>query len=134
MDAIPAPVFYKDEHGKYIGCNSAFEDFLGMREAEIIGKTVYDVAPTELADRYHRKPILHCLIGGEVRFYETVVKHSKGSVHNVLFHKAVFNDREGKLAGLIGVVLDITQRKLAEEMLRHRTNFEKQLRRSPGDL
>lgn len=124
MDAIPAPVFYKDEHGKYIGCNSAFEDFLGMREAEIIGKTVYDVAPTELADRYHEADTaLFNRRGSQV--YETVVKHSKGSVHNVLFHKAVFNDREGKLAGLIGVVLDITQRKLAEEMLRHRTNFEK---------
>lgn len=124
MDAIPAPVFYKDEYGKYIGCNSAFEDFLGMREAEIIGKTVYDVAPMELADRYHEADAaLFNSRGSQV--YEAVVKHSKGSVHNVLFHKAVFNDREGKLAGLIGVVLDITQRKLAEEMLRHRTNFEK---------
>ncbi|OHB72982.1 MAG: hypothetical protein A2W17_10175 [Planctomycetes bacterium RBG_16_41_13] len=124
MDAIPAPVFYKDKDGKYIGCNSAFEDFLGMRKEEIIGKTVYEVAPKELADRYHEADTaLFNSRGSQV--YEALVKHSKGTVHDVLFHKAVFYDREGTLSGLIGVILDITQRKQAEEMLRHRTSFEK---------
>ena len=37
MDSIPVPVFYKDKDGKYIGCNEAFEGFLGMQKGEIIG-------------------------------------------------------------------------------------------------
>ena len=124
MEAIPVPVFYKDKEGKYIGCNSAFEDFLGMRKEEIIGKTVYEVAPKELADRYHEADtVLFQNRGSQV--YEAIVRRHKGSVHYVLFHKAVFYNRGGTLSGLIGVILDITQRKRTEEILRHRTDFEK---------
>lgn len=52
LDAIPSPIFYKDEHGRYQGCNQAFAQSLGMEREEVIGKTVYDLAPEELAQRY----------------------------------------------------------------------------------
>lgn len=117
MDSIPVPIFFKDKHGKYIGCNKAFEDFLGMQKGAIIGKTVYEVAPKELADRYHEADTsLFRSMGNQV--YESRVKHSNGSVHDVIFHKAVFFDRKGELAGLIGVILDITDRKLMEDSLK----------------
>ncbi|HHT9136539.1 MAG TPA: diguanylate cyclase domain-containing protein [Candidatus Wunengus sp. YC60] len=117
MDAIPAPVFYKDKDGKYIGCNKAFEDFLGMRKIEIIGKTVYEVAPKELADSYYETDkALFQSRGNQV--YESRVKHSNDSVRDVIFHKAVFYDHKEELAGLIGIILDITDRKLAEDSLK----------------
>ncbi|MDO8142898.1 MAG: diguanylate cyclase [Candidatus Brocadiales bacterium] len=117
IDSIPVPVFYKDRDGKYIGCNEAFEDFLGMRKREIIGKTVYDVAPKELADSYYEADTaLFRSMGNQV--YESRVKHSNGSVRDVIFHKAVFFDRKGELAGLIGVILDITDRKRMEDSLK----------------
>lgn len=124
IDSIPVPIFYKDKDGKYIGCNSAFEDFLGMGKEEIIGKTVYEVAPKELADQYYEADIaLFRNMGSQV--YEARAKHSNGSLRDVIFHKAVFYNREGKLAGLIGVILDITERKRIEELLKRRTDFEK---------
>ena len=117
MDSIPVPVFYKDKDGKYIGCNKAFEGFLGMQKGEIIGKTVYEVAPKELADRYYEADAaLFRGMGNQV--YESRVKHSNGSVRDVIFHKAVFFGRNGKLAGLIGVILDITDRKRMEDSLK----------------
>ena len=30
IEAIPGPVFYKDAHARYLGCNSAFEAFVGL--------------------------------------------------------------------------------------------------------
>src|SRR5512144_709860 len=48
IDTIPMPVFYKDLHGVYLGCNKAFEEFLGVPKDRLIGKTAYDVAPKEL--------------------------------------------------------------------------------------
>ncbi len=117
MDSIPVPIFFKDKHGKYIGCNRAFEDFLGMQKGAIIGKTVYEVAPKELADRYHEADTaLFRSMDNQV--YESRVKHSNGSVRDVIFHKAVFFDRKGELAGLIGVILDITDRKRMEDSLK----------------
>jgi PAS domain-containing protein len=52
LDAIPAPVFYKDAAGVYRGCNKAFEAYLGKPRDVIIGKDVYGLSPKELADVY----------------------------------------------------------------------------------
>ena len=38
MDAIPAPVFYKDKEGVYLGCNKAFEEYIGISREAIVGK------------------------------------------------------------------------------------------------
>lgn len=53
MDTIPSPIFYKDRQGRYLGCNAAFESYIGRPRTEVIGRTVYDIAPKELADLYH---------------------------------------------------------------------------------
>ncbi|HEX3002346.1 MAG TPA: PAS domain S-box protein [Methanoregula sp.] len=53
IDTLPLPVFYKDAKGKYLGCNRPFEEFLDIGRNMLIGKTVYDIAPKELADVYY---------------------------------------------------------------------------------
>ena len=53
VDAIPNPVFYKDELGRYQGCNRAFEEYIGRSCEELVGMSVYDLSPRELAERYH---------------------------------------------------------------------------------
>ncbi|HCM28156.1 MAG TPA: hypothetical protein DIC34_16750 [Treponema sp.] len=114
IDAIPSPIFYKDVQGVYRGCNQAFEAYLGLPTNSIIGRSVYDIAPRELADNYHEKDRQLFEQGG-VQKYETAVRYADGSIHDVMFHKAAFTTIEGKLGGLVGVILDITERKRAEE-------------------
>ncbi len=62
--------------------------------------------------------------GGEQR-YESQVKNTQGATRDVIFNKAVFTDSRGAIGGLIGAILDITDRKRAEEALReHRDHLE----------
>jgi len=123
IDSIPVPIFFKNKDGKYINCNRAFEDFLGVQKGAVIGKTVYEVAPKELADHYHEADTtLFRNRGGQI--YESRVKHSNGSVRDVIFHKAVFWDSKGGLAGLIGAILDITERKQAEDLIKNMAYYD----------
>ena len=55
INAIPIPVFYKDSDGKYLGVNSAFETFIGKTKERLIGKSVFDVHPPELAEIYRAR-------------------------------------------------------------------------------
>ncbi len=47
IDTIPMPIFYKDLAGAYLGCNKAFELFLGISKEKLVGKTVLDITPKE---------------------------------------------------------------------------------------
>ena len=117
IDTIPNPIFYKDVHGRYLGCNSAFEEHLGISRVQLIGRTVYDVAPVELAEIYH-KADLELFERQGVQMYEAKVRHADGTHRTVIFYKSVFLDVDGTPAGLVGTILDITDRKRVEEALK----------------
>lgn len=119
IDAVPGPIFYKDTNGIYLGCNQAFVDYLGKCREEILGKTAYDLAPPELAAIYHQAD-LELMEQGGTQTYESQVIYADGSRHDVVFNKAVFLNTDGTTGGLIGVMLDITERKHTEEALRRR--------------
>ena len=124
MNTLPSPVFYKDKDGNYLGCNKAFEKFFGRTREEIIGKTVYDMGPKEIADKYYEKDQeLFQTLG--TQSYEWEVKTKNGELREVMFDKAVFLDSNEKLAGLIGVISDLTERKRAE---REKETLETKLR------
>ncbi len=114
IDALPVPVFYKDLEGKYLGCNSSFEKFFGQKREQVSGKSVYELSPKEFADIYHEKDRA-LLQNPGIQIYESVVKDTDGVVHNVIFHKATFLNMDGSVGGLIGAILDITDRKRMEE-------------------
>jgi diguanylate cyclase (GGDEF)-like protein/PAS domain S-box-containing protein len=116
IDAVPIPLFYKDLQGKYLGCNRAFEEVLGRSREEIAGRTVYDVAPSDLAAVYHRADLELIARGGK-QTYETKVQFSDGMRHDILFHKAVYHDQSGEVCGMVGSMLDITELKKTEQHL-----------------
>ncbi|MBN1261521.1 MAG: PAS domain S-box protein [Anaerolineae bacterium] len=116
LAAIPTPVFFKDAEGRYLGCNDAFAEQMGVTAAEMKGKTVHDLWPSEHADVYHEKD-LELLQHPHRQLYESVVRDKHGRDRNVIFAKNAFYDETGQTAGLVGAYVDITERKQIEAAL-----------------
>src|SRR5258706_9699762 len=114
IEAMPNPVFYKDADGRYLGCNAAFEDYSGHPRERIIGKTVIDVATADVAARaMSADRALLASPGSQI--YEANVFHAKDKQQREeLFNKATFFDPSGAVAGIVGVLVDITERKTLE--------------------
>jgi PAS domain S-box-containing protein len=121
LDTIPNPVFFKDTDGVYQGCNKAFaEQILGLPKEKIVGCSLFDlseVIPGELAAKYFRQD--QALMQNQgTQFYESIVRCADGIERHFLFNKATFCDARGQVAGIVGVMLDITERKMAEDALK----------------
>lgn len=118
LDNIPAPIFVKDAQGIYIECNQAFQDYLGVSREQLLGKTVHQMWPAELAQVYDQADRRLLSQGGH-QIYEAQVCWADGSQRDVMFHKAVWHDEDDQVAGQAGAIFDITQRKHLERQLRH---------------
>lgn len=123
LAALPLPVFAKDAEGRYIACNQAFSGFLGMSPEDLLGKTVFDTAPQELAIRYHRADLALMQEGG-VQTYENQVQRSDGSLAQVIYTKTVFYLADGQLGGIVGSLTDITEKTLAEKTLAQAAHYD----------
>ncbi len=117
IDAIPVPIYYKDTHRVYLGCNRAFEESFNRSRDLIIGKTAEDIYAPSLAEAIKKKDQGLLRQGGK-QIFEKDIHFPDGSLHTEITHKASFADSKGGIAGLVGVRLDITTLKRTEQSLR----------------
>jgi len=113
IDAIPLPVYLKDSAGRYLRINRAFERFFGVQRESLIGLTVLDLLSPEDA-RLHTEKDAALLASRGAQTYEAVVHGRDGQRHDTIYRKAVLTQRDGRISGLLGTVIDITTRKQAE--------------------
>ncbi len=116
IDSIPDLICYKDCNSNYLGCNKAFEKFVGFSQAELIGKTDLDVLSNEQANLY-REIDKQILTTGKPHTTENWVIYPDGRKRLLHLLKTPFFSPDGHLLGLIGISRDITARKQSEEAL-----------------
>ncbi len=119
IDALPLPVYYKDIQGRYLGCNTTLETFFGPGLRRWIGKTSREILPHEQAVAYEAddQQLLQEGHGGKHEF-STTMRDASGAERDVIIYKAAFAGPDGSIGGLIGAILDVTDRKAVEERLR----------------
>ena len=83
-----------------------------MPRNTFIGKTVHDLYPNdpEVAKRLHADDQVLWNHPGS-QHYETSITTSDGKPHDTIYYKATFTHTDGSVAGLIGTIVDISERK-----------------------
>ena len=82
-----------------------------------MGKGVYDIYPHDVADKYHEMDLALFRQPGK-QVYEHPITYADGTKHDVVVNKAAYLNADGTMAGLVGVMVDITEHKKTEEALR----------------
>ncbi len=114
VNGIPIPIFLRDLKGQFIGCNPSFTNFMGLSEDELIGKTVYDVVPQDEAEEYnHRDQEL--IENPHIQIYEGKITQKCGITKDVIFRKTILLDEKNEGSAIVGVIVDISKRKLMEK-------------------
>ncbi len=110
-------ICFKDLESRYLGCNQAFEQFVGYSEQEIVGKTDAQLFPREqalISQAQDREVITSKLpyIGDGIRVYHD------GKDHLVEVKKVPLLDKQGDAQGLIAVGRDITTYRRMQKRLK----------------
>ena len=113
VDAIPTPVFYKDAERRYLGSNRAFQEIMGRSKEDIEGRTAAEVTPDKNTIG-HDEADDRVFGGPSTEVYETRVLAADGTSLDMVIHKAPFRNVDGNVAGLVGIAMDITERKAQE--------------------
>ena len=115
IEALPNPIFFKDTGGRYRGVNKAWETFFGIPRTAFVGKTVFELYPHDkaVAERLDAKDQVLWNNPG-TQTYEMVISKPDGKRHDVVYYKATYTNTDGTVAGLIGTIVDISERKNAE--------------------
>ncbi len=132
IDALPTPVYYKDLDGHYRGCNRAYEEFYGITRTNLIGKSPYDIHPREIAEQYIALDrTLLAQPGAQQN--EATARHADGTRRDILLNKATYTNTHDQVAGIVGMILDITERKQMENLLDHLAHFNENIVQSIGE-
>ncbi|SNS28708.1 response regulator [Pseudomonas segetis] len=116
INAIPDPIWFKDEKGHYGGINQACAELFGITPEEAIGKSDLELLGAEWASARagHDKVALTRQGAFETEGWARY-PDGRRAVFDTL--RTTFQDDQGALLGLVGVSRDITSRKQAEEAL-----------------
>jgi len=116
IENVPAVVFLKDVDGKYLLVNESFVAGSGVAKENILGNTDRDVFSAQLADEMMRtdREVISTETGISI---EENVPHPDGTVHSYWTSKIPLKNEIGIVTGVLGVALDITDRKAMEREL-----------------
>lgn len=119
IDNIPDAIFLKDCKGRYLMDNAAHWSSLGLKgPEEVIGRTVFDFFPNEMAEQFHADDLAIVETGKSLFNREERSFRRSRTSRWVLTTKVPWRDESGDVLGVLCLSRDVTERKEAAEQLR----------------
>lgn len=116
LNTVEQAVIATDLSGRIIYWNRFAETLYGWSAEEAIGHNVMEITPAD-STQEQAAEIMASLNEGRSWSGEFMVRRRDGKTFPVLMTDTPVNDEEGKIIGVVGVSIDITERKRAEEAL-----------------
>jgi diguanylate cyclase (GGDEF)-like protein/PAS domain S-box-containing protein len=115
LNGIPELAWMKDRDLRIVAVNERLVDWLHTSRDALIGKTDFDVAAPELAER-HRQEDLEVIRTGRSLRLDEQGRYGTDRWFEVV--KTPVLDDDGHVVGVTGIARDITERKRTEDALR----------------
>lgn len=136
IDNMPDYIYVRDSASRFLLANQALAQLVGAESPEdLLGKSDFDFFPKELAEAFYADDQKVIRTGQGVLNQEEASMDSRGNAKWTLTSKVPLRDKNGQVAGIMGIGRDITKRKQAEKELREsQEKFTKAFYSSPESM
>lgn len=124
LDNAPIGIWFQNTEGKLLFVNQAFCGAIGISEEDFLSVSHYSALydPITAKSCMASDEIALCNEGPHVSYER--MPFVDGKVHDLEIIKSRVHDENGQALGLIGLSMDITDKKQAEEKLLHQAYFD----------
>jgi PAS domain S-box-containing protein len=134
IDSIPGLVFYKDTNNRFIRVNKYISDAYNMSKKQLEGVNLDELHTKEQAQVYYEAD-LQVIQSRQSKINIDEPWETETGTRWVSTSKIPYIDETGEVIGVIGVSLDVTERKLAEEELnKYREHLEDLIKERTAEL
>jgi PAS domain S-box-containing protein len=130
IDDAPALISYIGSDCRYVLVNRAYELWFGKQSEEMVGKPVVEVLGSEAWDVVG--PRIKEALAGERQIFEGPVSYREGGLRWISATYTPDLDPAGNVQGVVTMVVDITQQKIAEARLRESESYHRSLFEASG--
>lgn len=121
IDNVPQRIFWKDTQCRYLGCNRAFAEDVGVEcSAQITGRTDYEM-PWHMVGSIARMRDRAVIESGNSSYYEEFVPSAGGAWRWLRKTKVPLRNAANKVIGLLATYEDVTDIRNVELALRLRS-------------
>jgi len=126
LSNVPASIFWKDINSVYLGVNERFARDTGLQSTEeLVGRTDYDLSWTREEAEFYRECDRKVMDSCEPMLnIEESQRQADGKMVNLLTNKVPLVDASGQVHGILGIYMDITKLKKAEDEIQR---FQREL-------
>ncbi|PIQ42443.1 MAG: hypothetical protein COV52_03465 [Gammaproteobacteria bacterium CG11_big_fil_rev_8_21_14_0_20_46_22] len=134
LACFPGNVYWKDRSGHYLGCNEALSRLAGLgHRHEIVGRTLDDFLAGELLEET-RQIDESVMSTGETLIVEEKAFDERGKPASYMTYKVPIFGAKQQVVGMVGISLDISQRKKAEAALKRAKTVAEKANKAKSDF
>jgi PAS domain S-box-containing protein len=109
LDNSATVIFLKDPEGRYLLVNRRYEELFHLTQADVLGRTDYELFPVEVAEQFQANDRAALAAGLPITFEESAPQDD--GIHSYISIKFPLHAPGGAVTGVCGIATDITERK-----------------------
>lgn len=133
LEISPLPLSMLDTLGRYVSVNQAWEEFTGRRREDVIGQAAASYLSAEEAALHSERDRELLRSGGRIG-YEASVTHRDGSRRDVMLIKVAVPGDDGAPAGILVVLMDVSEFRAAERATRDARDAAEEASRAKSEF
>jgi PAS domain S-box-containing protein len=116
LNNMTVPAYFADTEAIIMGCNRYFESLIGRSAEDIKFQPLSAVMP-EYTPEGEQPPVDETNDDSEMLNYEAIITDISGNAKEVVISKSLVKNLDGSIAGVIGVINDVTEKRVADRAL-----------------